>query len=142
MHRFRPGLLQLIDHGLHGVDGLDQVGASALRDLDGHGGTAVDPRHRGRVLEGRLDLRHVGQRHRRLRGGDQRHFEDVLWLLEQRGHLHREATGLAFERARGDEGIEVLGDRAERVERHPVARQERRIENDLDCLVARPAQLR
>ena len=102
--------LHLRDDVFHRVDDFDQVGAGALRHLDGHGGTAVDPRDRDRVLEGRLDLRDVGERHRRVRRGDQRNLQDVLRPLEQRRHLDREASALAFERAGGDQRVERLRD--------------------------------
>ncbi len=135
-------LLQRRHRRFHRVDGLDQVRAAALGHLDGHGRSAVDARHRGRVLEGRLDLRDVEQRDRCLGRGHDRNLEDVLRLLEQRRHLDREAAALAFERAGGDERVEGLRDRAELVEGEPVARQQHGIEDDLDGFVAGAAQLR
>ncbi len=137
----RPGLLQLRDCRAHRIDRLDQIGAGTLRHLDGHGGTAVDPRDRGRVLERGFDLSDVEQCHRRFRRRDDWDLQDVLRFLEQRGHLHREAPGLALDRTGGDQCVEGLRDRAELIERHAVAGQQLRIEDDLDCFVAGAAQL-
>ncbi len=141
VNSLRPLLLQLRDDVFHRIDGLDQIGAGALRHLDGHGRTAVDAGDRGRVLEGRLDLGDVEQGHRCCLRGDHRHLGDVLRLLEQRRHLDGEAAALAFERARCDQRIERLGKLAELVEPDPVALHQRRLDDDLDRLVARAAQL-
>ena len=141
VHGFRPRRLQRRHRRFHGVDRLYQVGARALGDLDGHGRVTIHPRDRGRILEGRLDLRDVEQPHRGFGRGDDRDLQDVLRLLEQRRHLDGEAPGFAFQRAGSDECVEGLRDRAELVERESVARQQHRIENDLHRLIARPAKL-
>ena len=82
------------------------------------------------------------ERHRRVRRGDQRNLQNVLRPLEQRRHLDREPSGLAFERAGRDQRVERLRDLPERIERDAVAAHLRRVDDDLDRFVARAAQLR
>ena len=136
-----PGLLQLLDHVFHRIDSLDEVGAGALGDLDGHRGAPVHARDRGGVLERRLDLRDVAQGDRGTGGGHYGNVENVLRLLEQRRHLDGKTAGLAFKRAGGNQRVEGLGNGAELIDGQPIAADQGRIEDDLDCFVTRPAQL-
>ena len=76
----------------------------------------------------------VGRRHRNL--------QHVLRPLDQARHLHGEASGRAFQRAGGDQAVGGVEADDELVEREAVAFQQRRIDDDLDRLVARAAQLR
>ena len=138
----RPGLLQLLDDLLHAVDGLDQVGAGALRHLDGHRRLAVDARDRGRVLEGRLaPARRRRASRRRPVDAATGIFSMSCGCLDQRRHLDGEAAGLRLRARRRRPGCcEALRDRDELVERDAVALHQHRLGDDLDRLVARAAQ--
>ncbi len=89
-HRaFRQPLGERVGDRLHLVDGLHQVGASALLDLDGDRRLAVQPRHRLGVLVGRADGRQVLRPHHGIGAGDDRQVGDVLGRLDERRHLDR-----------------------------------------------------
>ncbi len=140
--RRRPGLLQLLDDGAGRIHRLDEVRAGPLRHLDGDRRLAVDAADGGRVLEGRADLGDVAERDGgRARDGD-REFQDVFGILDQRRHLHREAAGLALQRAGGDQAVAGAERGDQLFQRNAVALQEHRLGDDLDDLVAVAAQIR
>ena len=141
VHAFRPVGLEPLDDLLHRVDRLDQVGAGALRHLDGHGRLAVDAGDRSRVLEGRLDGGDIAERHRGAGRRRDRDREHVLRPLDQARHLDREAASLPFQSAGGDDAVGGLRHRHELVERDAVALHEHGLGGDLDRLVTRAAQL-
>ena len=123
---------------LHAVDRLDEVGAGALLDLDGHRRLAVDAGDRGRVLEGRADLGDVAER-RRVAVVDAATgmLSTSSGVSISAGTLTAKRPLCALERAGGDQAVALRRGRDEVVERDAVALEQHRLGDDLDHLVAR-----
>jgi hypothetical protein len=134
-------LLKLSDDVFRRVHRLDEIGPGALRHLDGDRRFAVHPGDGRRVLEGRAHFRHVAERHRRVAGDGDGEAEDVTGLLDERRHLHREAPGGAFQRARCDQAVGRVERCGEFVERKAVALQQHRLGDHLDHFVAGAAEI-
>ena len=83
LERGGPARALGLDHRADLLDGLDDVAADPLLDLERQGRAAVDPRIAFRVLEGAADLGHVAQRHDPVGGHLDGHAQHVLEVLDQ-----------------------------------------------------------
>src|SRR5205823_9942165 len=68
----------------------DNVGADALRYVDGDGALAVDGGERRRVVEGGVHLRHVLQRHGGVGAGADRQVQNIGRIVDDARNLYGE----------------------------------------------------
>ena len=88
----RPARPFGLDQRSYLLDGLDDVAADPLLDLERQRRAALDPSEAFRILEGAADLRHIAQGHDPVRGHLDRHAQHIGEAFDQPRHLDREAA--------------------------------------------------
>ena len=129
------------DDGAYLRDGVDDVRVGALADVQRHRGFAVHARVADAVLERRMDLRDVAQRHDRVAFAFHRNVEDVLRALDDARHLHGKTTLAGIERAGRDQPVVVDDVHQQLFVRDVIALERGRIDHRFEHLFAFAVQL-
>ncbi len=103
-----------VDDGTHRADGVDDVGADPLLDLQRHRRLTADPSKALRIFEVAPHARDVAKGHHAVPGRLHRHREHVVDVFDNAGHLHDQPARAGVHRAGGDQQI-VVADEAEQL---------------------------
>ena len=142
LHAVRPVAAFLLHQRAHVGDGVDDVGADPLGNFEHDGGLAVHPRETGGVLEGAPRDADVSEGEHSIAARLDRHFEYVFRLLEEPGHLHREAPLPGVQCARGHELVVACDGAQQRARSLVEALQAPRVDEHFEHVFPVPGNVR